>query len=125
MIFDRYQNAFIPDDGAIVSVGFKKFASYIREQLNASAKMRGFSLAEFKIGHYDMSGFFQKGNQFVYFDYSPVAYRDKQIDFYSENGMTGILYRKANNLKDFTGGENHFSSFVNGFMDAVERLLQD
>lgn len=119
-LYKKYQGKVLQDDGAYASKEFKQFASYFKRQVKASAEERGFELHSFSVGHYDVSGFFKKGEKYVYFSYDEP--RCQRIDFNRRDALLGILYRTAEGPKDFIGGYNNFASLLD-FIDSVEALF--
>ena len=119
-LYNKYQGKVLEDDGAYKSKDFIKFASYMKRQFKASAQERGFELDAFSIGHYYVSGFFKKGDKFVYFSYDEP--RHQQIDFNKNDPTNGFLYRTAEHNKDYTGGRNNFVP-LSKLMDAVESMI--
>lgn len=119
-IYSRYQGKMLEDDGAYKSKDFTAFASYVKRQFKNSAAERGINLDSFNVGHYDVSGFFEKDGKYVYFSYSEP--RHEKIDFNRSDCYYGFLIRTATSNKDYRGGRNNFSN-LEDFMDVVEELF--
>lgn len=121
-IIDRYNNKSIEDCGGVVSAEFKNFASYVKRQFKAAAVEYGFELDSFYKGHYDISGFFKKGTQYIYFSFN-VPRAGYPMDLLSSNFMNGWLYRTAKHNKDYTGGDNNYSNLYY-LMDNIKTLFE-
>lgn len=74
---------------------FRSFTNKLTKQLRDA----GCSNIEFSKGHFYLSGFFKKGDQWWYFSLSDVR---------SNWGEPSLLYRTAKDNKDFTGGINKY-----------------
>lgn len=91
-------NAFVRD--------FKKF---IKSNLPPSSDLIGWNK-----GHFYVSGFIQRGGKYVYFSIMDV----RGSDWYNR-----IMIRTAKNEKDFTGGNNCFTT-LEGFKSLADSLLE-
>lgn len=70
---------------------------------------------ETNIGHFEVSGFISKNDRYCYFSIGDIRYNDSWYD--------DILYRTAENNKDFRGGSNRFCSF-DTIVDNIKKLLE-
>lgn len=110
----------IQDDGAYVS---KEFSSFCRQFINAvKREFPDDEIVNYSKGHYYLSGFIKRGAKFVYFSYH-VPRGGLSIDMARSDALRGILIRKAHNEKDYTGEDNHFTSFFH-FKENVEYLFR-
>lgn len=119
-IYSRYQGKMLEDDGAYKSKDFTTFASYMKRQFKAAAAERGITLHSFSVGHYDVSGFFEKDGMYVYFSYNEPRW--DYIDFNRGDCRFGFLVRTATSANDYRGGMNRFSNLEN-FMETVEEAF--
>jgi hypothetical protein len=88
----------------------RMFQSRIRKSLPAGAR-----LVKFNSGHYYLSGFIRRDNNFVYFSISDVR-------FFPNGWHQHILVRTARSDTDYIGDSNHYTS-LEEFSGAVDRLL--
>ena len=121
-LYGKYQGRVLEDWGCVCSKEFKQFASDIRSFIRSAADKCGGTLARFSTGHYDCSGFIQKGAHYVYFSYEPTRMAPINLD--RSDPMEGVLYRTAKNERDFTGGQNHFTSLTS-FETALTAMLAE
>ncbi len=96
---------------------FKAFCRKLKSALNKEAKEKGCDYVTLHPNHYDMSGFFKKGEKYVYWSYSVV--RGDQPTYLDKDGLDGVLYRTAKSEKDYTGGHNNFCKLG----DLIENAL--
>jgi len=100
--------------GPTADADFRFFAKHYRKFVRTNLP-RASTLAEFSIGHYELSGFIQRQDRFVYFSISDVRhFPGKWID--------NILVRTAKHARDYTGGPNNYTNLA-GFRDEVDHLL--
>ena len=81
---------------------YKTFKSEFRKEL----KTQGATDIKFNRGHFFVSGFCTIDGQVFYFSLSDVRG--------SNFRMPKLLYRTAENYKDFTGGQNRFAEIKTG-----------
>lgn len=111
----------IQDDGSVVSREFRTFARDFRSMVKTVAEELGATLISFSAGHYDMYGFVEKGEKYLYFSFSvprgefPMNLREPQF-------MGEVLVRTASSPKDYTGGRNNFCPMVE-IKGLMERLF--
>lgn len=123
----NWNNRIVKDDGCYMPKEAKSFVTAMKNMLKrelAPYDINGLSL---KPNHYNCSGFLEKDGYYVYISYSIPRYGDR-INFSASGASNGVLYREAENEKDFTGGRNHFCAledlpnFLHQFVDAgIER----
>ena len=110
----------IQDDGAYIS---KEFSSFYRQFINAVRReFPEDEIVNCNKGHYFLSGFIKRGDKFVYFLYH-VPRGGLCIDMARSDALRGILIRKAQDKKDYTGENNYFTSFFQ-FKENVEWLFK-
>lgn len=110
---DKYDGIIIDDASGESSVNAKKSESFmdfcknLKSALRKEAKEMGFDDVTLKPNHYDMSGFFRKGEKYVYWSFNVERYGLPTS--LKKTGVNGFLYRTAESDKDFRGGNNHFT----------------
>jgi hypothetical protein len=80
---------------------FNDFAKTFKRELNKELKTIGVTKVKYNIGHFYISGFFEKDNQIYYFSLSDV----RGMKFQNK---IELLYRTAESYKDFKGGSNQY-----------------
>lgn len=83
---------------------WNKFFTMFKKSFTAELKTIGAKDIEFSKGHFYISGFYTIGTQPYYFSISDVR-------FFPD---CRLMYRTANDYKDFTGGTNKYVSIKNG-----------
>lgn len=122
---NKYMFKKIQDDGAYVSKEAGIFCRDFKAMLKRTLKDKGINVSSFSMGHYDLSGFCEKGGRYVYFSYN---IRDAQesglscLNFTDDTVMKGVLVRTAKHLKDYTGGRNHFCSVIE-LPETIEEVM--
>ena len=107
----KYENRVIRDDGCVNSAEMKQFGRDFRSALKDFCKKNLFELCSFNIGHYDIFAFVKNPkNKYIYINYS-VPRGNYPINIHTSNCFGGVLYREAENEKDYKGKGNHYSSF--------------
>lgn len=85
---------------------FKSFCTTFKREFRRELVALGATNIKFSVGHFYISGFFtSKTGQVYYFNLSDVrsfAYRNP------DSNMNALMYRTAEDYKDFTGGVNQF-----------------
>ena len=105
--FRRWNKKYIADWGAYNSDDSKAFYRAFKNYLK-----RTFPSAEligFKPNHYDFSGFIKFDGITIYISHDIDRSR-QYVDFEDTGCSHGVLFRTAENEKDYHGGPNHFSS---------------
>lgn len=100
--------------GSITGEDFNKFSSLFRKYI-AGSLPAGAKLDKFKKGHYDLFGFIELNDKFIYFSISDVR-------FFQNEWSTNILIRTAKNNTDYTGGSNCYTSLSN-FLNNILKLF--
>ena len=118
---EEYDGRGVEDDGAYMSPEAKACLGRLKRCLKADLARMGVTLESFRIGHYDASGFAEKGGKYAYFSWS-LPRGEWPIDCGARDPMNGVLCRTAEGPKDFTGGANRFASLENASM-AIASLL--
>ena len=94
---------------------FKDFSSYLSNQF---AKL-GADLADFNTSHYYCSGFIKKQDKFVYFSLDLPRYEGEKLRITDAK----VLYRTAQSTRDFSGGNNNYTS-LEQLCKNIDRLLE-
>lgn len=119
--FRKWHNKHIEDWGCYCSDDYKSFCRAFKNYLK-----REFPNAEvigFKANHYDTSGFLKfSEDKYVYISSDMDRYSCKH-NFNESGCMYGVLYRTAQDDKDFRGGSNRFSSMFN-LASNIKKLVQ-
>ena len=107
-----YNGYAIEDCCTVTGNDFKSYCTKLRNALRKEAKEIGFDDVTLKPGHYDMHGFFNKGDKYVYWSFSVM--RGDMPTYLDKSGCgQGFLYRTAESDKDFRGGHNNFTDLAN------------
>ena len=96
--------------GADFRIFARLFKKFVKSALPPDAK-----LVSFDVGHYDLCGFIRKNGKFAYFSIPDVRY-------FPRKWQDNILVRTAKSEKDYTGGDNHYTSLKN-FRNNIEKLI--
>jgi len=91
---------------------FKAFARTFRSELNKELKSIGATDIKYSVGHFIISGFYTLDNRAWYFSLSDVRF------FPDER----LMYRKAENYQDYTGGVNRQVKIEPGMAQKLERV---
>ncbi|WP_026653445.1 hypothetical protein [Butyrivibrio proteoclasticus] len=116
--YDGYR---IEDACSVASDDFKSYCRKLKSALAKEAKLVGFDSVTLKPNHYDMSGFFNKGDKYVYWSFN-VERGDMPTYLTKTDAMHGFLYRTAASNKDFKGGNNHFTDLKHLCVRAYELI---
>lgn len=118
----EYDGYTIEDACTVASEDFKSYCKKLRSALSKEAKLHGMEVT-LKPNHYDMSGFFKKGDKFAYWSFY-VMRGDMPTYLNDEDkyGCEKFLYRTAKSEKDFTGGRNNYCT-LSELVDNVDRLI--
>lgn len=101
--------------GCYTGEDYKQFQTKYVNYLRSLCKQNGWELVNVGRNHYEFTAFIKSDNRYVYFSISDVRYW--QNEWYKR-----ILIRTANNEKDYTGGNNNYTSLPN-LQSAVGNLL--
>lgn len=116
----KWHGRTLQDDGCYVSKEFHSFQVAFFNAMRKIAKNNGADIVNTSYGHYDMGGFFKKGDKYVYFIYSNGCgfggrtYCSLKYDkhSYGNYGCTQpLMIRTAKHERDYKGGANHFCPF--------------
>lgn len=118
-IWDKHR---IEDNGCVMSDEakqfYKEFKAYIKSCVPA-----GTTLVGFKPNHYDFSGFIcYNDDTYIYVSHSLDRFNN-EVRCDARDAMYGVLIRSAENVKDYHGGPNHFTSIYE-LEEDLERLHQ-
>ncbi len=114
--FKKWNNKPIEDWGCVCSDDCKAFYRAFRNYLKRIVP--GAELIGFKANHYDTSGFIKVDNRYLYISHAIERYYGK-VNFDDTGAHFGVLYRSAENEKDYRGGANHFCS-INELADRIK-----
>lgn len=106
----KWEGIAVEDDGAYMSKEAKSFVTAFRNMLKRELADLN-PVITIKPNHYDLSGMVEINGRCLYVSYS-IPRWGSRIDF-SRSGVDGVLYRPAKHNKDWTGGNNRFSSIQN------------
>lgn len=110
----KWNGRTLQDDGAYVSKEFHSFQVAFMNAMKKIAESLGGELVKRMYGHYDMSGFIKRGNNFVYFSYSNGIGQGGRthVNLTDKSGWhSPLLLRTARDEKDYHGGCNNYESF--------------
>lgn len=118
---DRWDDVEMRDEGAYVSKQFTLFQEAFRREIINICENIGATLISFNKGHYDMSGFIERNDHYVYFCY------DNSCNFggraFANLIRKGPFFcRTAAHGQDFRGGANNLVPFKDAEV-AIDRLL--
>lgn len=116
----KWNNKYLADDGAWVSKEFNAFQNAFKREMDKLAQSIGATLVRFSKGHYDVCGFIERNGKYVYFDYSSALCGSRSTPMLTSS--TAMYCRTAEHDKDYRGGYNNFTSFVE-CKDLIDRLL--
>jgi len=93
---------------------FKSFVRTVRSYLKQEVDKSNLQLVKFNVGHFYISGFFwnKLNGRYVYFNIGDVRWH------LGSHWADSVLYRIANNDRDFTGGSNRYTKIENLVQDA-------
>lgn len=113
----KWHGRTLQDDGCYVSKEFQSFQVAFFNAMRKIAKNNDAEIVNISYGHYDMSGFFKKGDKYVYFNYDNSCcwggrtYCSLKRSKYSYTYHQPLLIRTAKHERDYTGGMNNFCPF--------------
>lgn len=101
------------------SDAFDQFVRDFRSHMKAEGKRLGLTVLPFKANWFITSGFVlnEKSGKMAYWSISDVRY-------FKDEWYNHVLYRTAENEKDYTGGSNHFCELpdlMESIMDLTNR----
>lgn len=117
----------LPDDGCYLSKEFHSFQVSFFNAMRKIAKGLGAEVVNPLYGHYDMSGFIKRGDNYVYFNYSNgLSSKGRTYVSLKDNDNNGfmcpLLIRKAKDAKDYRGETNNYAAFERCEI-LIDRLL--
>lgn len=101
--------------GCYTGDDYKQFQTEYINYLRSLCKQNGWELVNVGRNHYEFTALIKRDSRYVYFSISDVRYW--QNEWYKH-----ILIRTANNDKDYTGGNNNYTSLPN-LQSAIGNLL--
>ena len=98
------------------SDAFDRFVKNLRSKLRKEAKEYNLEVLPFKANWFTTSGFIKnkETGKFAYWCISDVRY-------FHDEWYYNVLFRTAENEKDYTGGANHFCS-MNDLVESVAKI---
>ena len=112
----KWQGRTLEDDGCYVSKEFRSFQTAFGNAMKKIAQGIGAEVVNYSKGHYDVSGFIKRGDNYVYFSYdNGLSSKGRTYVSLKDNDNNGfmcpLLIRTAKHEKDFTGGTNNYAAF--------------
>jgi len=96
---------------------YVKFERELRSYVKSLCKERNLEVVKFDCSHYECSWFVKNTNdEYLYFSISDVR-------FFLNEWWNHILFRTAQNVKDFTGGKNQYISLENMWI-VLDRFMR-
>lgn len=89
---------------------FKSFVSEFKKEFKKEMSRVGAKDIVFHVGHFDISGFFNKDGQLYYFSVGDIRGSNYKRE-------ESLMYRTAQHLKDWTGGYNQWVVIGRGMAD--------
>jgi hypothetical protein len=98
---------------------FKQFARDYKKEVKARLENKEFVLEKYSVGHFIISGFIRNvaTGKLAYFSVSDVR-------FFQDWWYKEVLIRSAKNLKDFSGGMNHYCRLAD-IKESAERITKE
>lgn len=116
----KWNGKHLQDDGICVSKEYNTFQNAFKREMTQIAQNIGATLVKFSKGHYDVWGFIERNGKYVYFNYDTSLCGGRATPKLKD-GMA-MLCRTAENVKDYRGGDNNFTSFED-CESVIDRLL--
>ena len=111
----KWHNRVLEDWGCSVSKEFHSFQVAFINQIRKIAVNNGAEVVKTSYGHYDMSCFIKKGENYLYLNYSNGLDRLGRthviLKGYNIGLLPPVLVRTAKDTNDYHGGTNHFCQF--------------
>lgn len=101
------------ESSSVKTPEFKQFARDFISDIKALAE--GYELVEKNVGHFYVSGFLKKDDKVIYFSCSDVR-------FFKNDWNSYLMIRTAKDVKDYTGGTNHYTTLTH-LKASADRLL--
>lgn len=102
---NKYHGLPLEDNGAYMSKEANAFARHIKAFLTGVAFENSMKLVQFNVGHYYVSGFFEKGGKYVYF-----LREIERFGNFVNLEKSNVLIRWAESDSDYTGGTNNYTN---------------
>lgn len=119
----KWSGSDMRDDGATISKEFNTFQKAFKREISRICKNINANLVYFNKGHYYVSGFIERNNHYVYFNYDNSCNAGGRA--YANLRCNGPFYcRTAANEKDFRGGYNVEVPFIDA-EETFNRLLNE
>lgn len=106
--YKKWNNIAVEDWGAYTSDESKIFVDDFKNMLIRELGPEGVEV-EIEPNHYECSGFLKQDDKYIFVSYS-IPRGGGLIDFSNSSAFHGVLYRTAQNNRDYVGGNNYFSS---------------
>lgn len=113
----KWNNRGVEDGITTMSKEVKSFVTAFRNMLKR--ELKGIDVLSIATGHYYLSGFVRSGDTYVYVSYNIP----RDGDCIRMNDGRAVMYRIAENEKDFRGRGNHFYS-IRELPDAIVGLIR-
>ena len=122
----KWNGRTLEDAGCYVSKEYQSFQTAFINAMKKIAADMGGTVVNAGKGHYDLHGFIQVGNKYVYFSYdnSLDAHGRTHIALTGSNYWEPLLLRTAKDAKDYRGGENNYSCFAE-CQSLIKKLLAE
>jgi hypothetical protein len=88
----------------------KKFKNAIKKEIGL---VKG-ELTAYRVGHFELSGFFRVRSHCYYFSFGDVRW-----------GTGQLLWRRAKDEQDFTGGQNEYAALKDGMFEELREFQID
>ena len=97
---------------------FKALASAFKTALKKELQTLGATMTAYSVGHFYINGFFRKDGKCYYFSFGDV----RGMEFVLKRGdKVRMMYRTANDEKDFRGGGNNWVYVEEGMAENIRR----
>lgn len=121
-IYKKYNGIGIQDDGSVTSKEFNSFYREFISTLKKALMKKDIKVVRTSKGHYDLSAFVERNDKYAYISYS-VPRGNQPLDLDRTDPMSSVLYRLADNDKDYKGKINHFCDVLS-LVDNLDNLLK-
>lgn len=123
-LIKKYNGHAFEDCISVTSKDFESFCRKLKNALKKDALAMGFTDVTLTKGHYYLSGFLNRDDQYVYYSFS--VERGETPTYLDKNDcMHAFLYRTAKDDKDFSGGANHFCRLSELLVKTKELMDKD
>jgi flagellar basal body rod protein FlgB len=104
------------ESSSVKTPEFKALASAFKSALKKELQSIGATLEAYHVNHFDVSGFFKKGEQLYYFSFGDVRGMEFAI---AQGRKVQMMYRTAQHLKDWKGGGNQWVDIEEGMAEKM------